>query len=91
MSLPCCRSGPFAANPVAFALLGVPSFPFGAQVRGGGEQFPGGAGGCRGGRTGGVRVAVAAQQSAAQVAVAGDQVGQDGVLVPGGQPYDPRA
>ena len=90
--LPGCCGGPFAADPVAFALLSVPSFPFGAQPRGGGEQFPGGTGGCRGGRISAVCVAVAAQQPVAQLAVAaGDQVGQDGVLVPRGQPDDPGA
>ncbi|WP_230415928.1 hypothetical protein [Micromonospora tarapacensis] len=91
VSLPGCCGGPFPADPVAFTLLGVPSFPSGAQLRGGGEQLPGSTDGRRGGRVGAVCVAVAAQQSAAQVAVAaGDQVGQDGVLVPSGQPDDPR-
>ncbi|MEV0430510.1 hypothetical protein [Micromonospora sp. NPDC050495] len=86
----CC--GPFPANALAFALLGVPSFPFRAQIRGGGEQLLGGTSGRQGEHVGGMRVAVTTQQSAAHVAAAaGDQVGQDGVLVPGGQPDDPVA
>ncbi|AEB44475.1 hypothetical protein VAB18032_16855 [Micromonospora maris AB-18-032] len=65
MSLSGGCGGPFAANPFAFPLLGIPSFPHGAQLRGGGEQLTGSTDGRRGRRLGGMRVAVTTQQSVA--------------------------
>jgi hypothetical protein len=81
--LPGGGRGTFPPGPVLRALFGVAAVPLGAEVRGGGEEVSGGAWGAREGSAGGVFVAVPVQQPAAQVAVAGDQVGEDGVLVPG--------